>query len=81
MGKRGLTRILAEGGAGLATGLLRRDLVDRFAWFHAPSVIGSDGITAVADLGHEKLAGIPRFERLTVEPVGEDVLETLRRRP
>lgn len=81
LGRRGLTRILVEGGAGMAAGLLRRELVDRLAWFHAPSVIGNDGIAAVADLGREKLAGIPRFERLTVEPVGEDVLETLQRRP
>jgi diaminohydroxyphosphoribosylaminopyrimidine deaminase/5-amino-6-(5-phosphoribosylamino)uracil reductase len=80
LGKRGLTRILVEGGAGLAAGLLRRDLVDRLAWFHAPAVVGGEGIDAVAMLGREKLAEIPRFERLTAEPVGEDVLETLRRR-
>lgn len=80
LGKRGLTRLLVEGGAILAAGLLRRNLVDRLAWFHAPAAIGSDGIDAVAGLGLEKLTEIPRFERLTVEPVGEDVLETLRRR-
>lgn len=81
LGKRGFTRILVEGGAGLASGLLRRDLVDRLAWFRAPAAIGADGIAAVAGLGREKLADIPRFERLTVEPVGDDVLETLHRRP
>jgi diaminohydroxyphosphoribosylaminopyrimidine deaminase/5-amino-6-(5-phosphoribosylamino)uracil reductase len=79
LGKRGLTRVLVEGGAVLAAQFLRRDLVDRLAWFHAPAVIGADGIAAVAGLGREKLAEIPRFERLTVEPLGEDVLETLRR--
>lgn len=80
LGKRGLTRVLVEGGAGLAAGLLRHDLVDRLAWFNAPAAIGAEGVDAVAGLGLEKLAEIPRFERLTVEPVGEDVLETLRRR-
>jgi len=79
LGKRGLTRILVEGGARLAAGLLRRQLVDRLAWFHAPAAIGGDGIDAIAGLGPRRLAEIPRFERLTVEPVGEDVLETLRR--
>ncbi|MGH6981770.1 MAG: bifunctional diaminohydroxyphosphoribosylaminopyrimidine deaminase/5-amino-6-(5-phosphoribosylamino)uracil reductase RibD [Stellaceae bacterium] len=78
-GKRGLTRVLVEGGAGLAAGLLRRGLVDRVAWFHAPAAIGADGVNAVAGLASGKLAEIPRFERLSVEPVGEDVLETLRR--
>jgi diaminohydroxyphosphoribosylaminopyrimidine deaminase/5-amino-6-(5-phosphoribosylamino)uracil reductase len=80
LGKRGLTRVLVEGGAGLAAHLLRHHLVDRLAWFHAPAVVGADGIAAIAALGRQKLAEIPRFERLTVEPVGEDVLETLRRR-
>jgi diaminohydroxyphosphoribosylaminopyrimidine deaminase / 5-amino-6-(5-phosphoribosylamino)uracil reductase len=79
LGKRGLTRVLVEGGARLAAGLLRRQLVDRIAWFHAPSAIGGDGIDAIAGLGQRGLAEIPRFERLAVEPVGEDVLETLRR--
>ncbi|HEX4111420.1 MAG TPA: bifunctional diaminohydroxyphosphoribosylaminopyrimidine deaminase/5-amino-6-(5-phosphoribosylamino)uracil reductase RibD [Stellaceae bacterium] len=79
LGKRGLTRVLVEGGGQLAAGLLRQDLVDRIAWFHAPAVIGGDGIAAVAGMGHGRLAEIPRFERLTLEPVGEDVLETLAR--
>lgn len=79
LGRRGLTRVLVEGGATLAAVLLRAGLVDRLAWFHAPSLIGGDGIPAVAPLGIEKLAEIPRFERVSVEAVGEDVLETLKR--
>jgi len=79
LGGRGLTRILVEGGGRLAAGLLRRDLVDRIAWFHAPLTIGGDGIAAIAALGREKLAQLPRFERVGLEAVGEDVLETLRR--
>jgi diaminohydroxyphosphoribosylaminopyrimidine deaminase / 5-amino-6-(5-phosphoribosylamino)uracil reductase len=79
LGARGLTRVLVEGGATLAAVLLRANLVDRLAWFHAPALIGGDGVPAVAPLGLEKLDDAPRFERITVEPVGEDVLETLRR--
>lgn len=79
LGKRGLTRVLVEGGATLAAVLLRAGLVDRVAWFHAPMLIGGDGIPAVAALGIDKLADAPRFERIAVEAVGEDVLETLRR--
>jgi diaminohydroxyphosphoribosylaminopyrimidine deaminase / 5-amino-6-(5-phosphoribosylamino)uracil reductase len=80
LGQRGLTRILAEGGARLAASLLRHDLVDRVAWFHAPMVIGGDGIGAIAGLGLDTLAQGPRFERRSLEAVGEDVLETLARR-
>ncbi len=80
LGGRGLTRVLAEGGAHLAARLLRQDLIDRIAWFRAPAVIGGDGISAVAPLAFETLAQVPRFKRLALEPVGEDVLETLARR-
>jgi diaminohydroxyphosphoribosylaminopyrimidine deaminase / 5-amino-6-(5-phosphoribosylamino)uracil reductase len=79
LGRRGLTRVLVEGGATLAAVLLRAGLVDRLAWFHAPSLIGGDGIPAVAPLGITTLEDAPRFERLSLEPVGEDVLELLRR--
>ncbi|HUB97987.1 MAG TPA: bifunctional diaminohydroxyphosphoribosylaminopyrimidine deaminase/5-amino-6-(5-phosphoribosylamino)uracil reductase RibD [Stellaceae bacterium] len=79
LGARGLTRVLVEGGGGLAAALFRDDLVDRIAWIHAPRIIGGDGIAAVAPLGLLHLAAAPRFERQSLEPVGEDVLETFRR--
>jgi diaminohydroxyphosphoribosylaminopyrimidine deaminase/5-amino-6-(5-phosphoribosylamino)uracil reductase len=60
--------------------LLRAGLVDRLAWFHAPSLIGGDGIPAVAGFGLQHLEQSPRFERVSLETVGDDVLETLRRR-
>jgi diaminohydroxyphosphoribosylaminopyrimidine deaminase/5-amino-6-(5-phosphoribosylamino)uracil reductase len=79
LGKRGITRILVEGGATIATALLRADLVDRLCWFRAPSVIGGDGLPALTALGLEAPAQAPRFKRLALETVGEDVLETLGR--
>src|SRR5262249_2763397 len=48
LGDRGITRVLVEGGARLAGALARAHLIDRLAWFHAPSLIGGDGIPAVA---------------------------------
>jgi len=79
LGRRGITRLLVEGGAILATSLLRADLVDRLYWFRAPSVIGADGLPALAELGLAAPAHAPRFARLALETVGEDVLETLGR--
>jgi len=73
---RGITRVLCEGGGGIAASLLRAKLVDRLAWFHAPKVMGGDGIAAADALGVAALSAIPGFERLSVEPCGEDVLET-----
>jgi len=79
LGKRGITRLLVEGGATIATSLLQADLVDRLCWFRAPSVIGGDGLPALTALGLEAPAHAPRFARLALETVGEDVLETLGR--
>jgi diaminohydroxyphosphoribosylaminopyrimidine deaminase/5-amino-6-(5-phosphoribosylamino)uracil reductase len=79
LGKRGLTRVLVEGGAGLAAELLEGSLVDRLAWFHAPMLIGGDGLPAVQAFGIETLSAAPRFKRLSLETIGVDVLETLTR--
>jgi diaminohydroxyphosphoribosylaminopyrimidine deaminase/5-amino-6-(5-phosphoribosylamino)uracil reductase len=78
---RGITRILAEGGAVLAASLLRADLVDRIAWFRAPRIIGGDGIAAVTAFGLDRLADAPAFRRERLEELGDDVLETLSRMP
>ena len=80
LGERGVTRLLIEGGARLAAALLRARLVDRLAWFHAPLLIGGDGIPAVAALGLDRLADAPGFERLSVARVGDDMLTTFRAR-
>jgi diaminohydroxyphosphoribosylaminopyrimidine deaminase / 5-amino-6-(5-phosphoribosylamino)uracil reductase len=79
LGQRGLTRVLAEGGARLAGALLEADLVDRLAWFHAPALLGGDGLPAVEAFGVTSLAAAPRFKRLAVEELGADMLETLTR--
>ena len=74
LARRGVTRVLAEGGAGLAAGLLRAGLVDRLAWFHAPAVMGGDGHPAAEGLRLAALAAMPRFRRVAVRPLGMDLL-------
>jgi diaminohydroxyphosphoribosylaminopyrimidine deaminase/5-amino-6-(5-phosphoribosylamino)uracil reductase len=76
LGHLGLTRVLVEGGATLAASLLRRQLVDRLAWFRSPSLIGGDGIPAVKPFGVDRLAEQARGIRLGVMRIGEDLLET-----
>lgn len=79
LGKRGLTRVLVEGGARLAGALCEADLVDRLAWFHAPLLLGGDGLPAIEAFGVKELKAAPRFKRLETEALGEDLLETLTR--
>jgi diaminohydroxyphosphoribosylaminopyrimidine deaminase/5-amino-6-(5-phosphoribosylamino)uracil reductase len=75
----GLTRVLAEGGAQIAAALLRGDLVDRIAWFHAPAVMGGDGWPAAQAFGTTALAQLRRFRRSSATAVGEDMLTEYRR--
>jgi diaminohydroxyphosphoribosylaminopyrimidine deaminase / 5-amino-6-(5-phosphoribosylamino)uracil reductase len=78
LGDRGITRLLVEGGGRLAAALVRARLVDRLAWVHAPILIGNDGVPAVAGFGLDVLANAPRFERLSAEIAGLDVLTIFR---
>ena len=80
LGDKGLTRVMVEGGGGMGAALLRLGLVDRIAWFRAPIVLGGESIPAVAGLELARLAEAPAFERTGVETLGDDLLETYRRR-
>ncbi len=79
LGARGLTRVLVEGGGRLAAGLLRAGLVDRLAWFHAPGVVGGDGLASVQGIGVAAIGAMPRFETVASRRVGCDVLTEMRR--
>ena len=74
LGRAGLTRVLVEGGAMIAASLLRAGLVDRLAWFHAPSVMGGDGLPAAAAFGTATLDTMPRFARTAQHALGDDML-------
>lgn len=78
--RRGVTRVLVEGGATLAASLLRAGLADRLEWFRAASVIGGDGIPAVHGFGVDGLEQMARFERVSVRQAGEDLVESYVRR-
>jgi diaminohydroxyphosphoribosylaminopyrimidine deaminase/5-amino-6-(5-phosphoribosylamino)uracil reductase len=74
LGSKGLTRLLIEGGGQLAAAMLRADLVDRIAWFHAPSIMGGDGWPAVQAFGVKTLDQMPRFKRHCVTAIGDDMI-------
>ena len=79
LGAKGLTRVLVEGGGTLAAALLKADLVDRMAWFHAPSVLGGEGRPAIGALAHAALAEMRRFQPVERAAVGDDGLVTFHR--
>lgn len=73
LAEKGITRLMVEGGAGLAGSLLRAGLVDRLAWFQAPMVIGSDGKSAIGALSFDRLVELPAFERIASEVLASDL--------
>lgn len=50
LGKRGITRLLVEGGAAVISSLHQDNLIDRWYWFTAPKILGNDGKSSIADL-------------------------------
>ncbi len=80
LGSKGLTRLLVEGGGTLAAALLRAGLVDRVVWMRAPLVLGGEGVPGIAALGVDELAAAPRFQLMSSEMAGGDVIETYQRR-
>ena len=74
LAERGLTRVLLEGGGELAAAFLRAGLIDRVAWFHAPRVLGADGIPAMGGLRISAIANAPAFLFREVGAAGGDVL-------
>ena len=69
---RPMQSLLVEAGPALATALFRYDLVDRFALFIAPKLVG--GRRGVDNLSVERMADARTFETHRWEAVGPDLL-------
>jgi diaminohydroxyphosphoribosylaminopyrimidine deaminase/5-amino-6-(5-phosphoribosylamino)uracil reductase len=76
---RGVGSVLIEGGGQVAGSFLRADLIDVIEWFRAPILLGGEGRPCVASLGLAALSDAPRFRRLAVEPLGDDLWERYER--
>lgn len=69
---RGITRLLVEGGARLTASFLKEALVDRVAFFQAPSLIGGSGYPVAEDLGVADPQQALRFRPLKHRQLGPD---------
>lgn len=67
--------VFIEGGGQVAASFLAAGLVDALEWFRAPVVLGDEGRPAVGAFVLKDLAGAPRFRRVAVEAVGDDLWE------
>ncbi len=75
LAERDVMQVLCEGGGELAGSLIRAGLVDEFAIFMAPSLLGGTGFPMVGKEGWA-LSEVPQLRFQTLEKCGEDVLIT-----
>ena len=74
---RGVTSLLLEGGGDLAWAFLRAELIDRVAWFVAPTLIGGASIPGpVGGTGAATINDAVHLPDMQVEMVGSDLLIT-----
>ncbi len=75
LGGRGVTSVLAEGGAGLAWGLVARGMVDEVMYFYAPKLVGGrEAPPMIAGQGVAFMDQALRLSRPVVRRFGDDVM-------
>lgn len=79
LGERDVVETYCEGGATLATWLLRADLVERLELYRGPLLIGGSG-PGIGSLGVSSMGDVVRWSTSMVQQLGEDTLVVLERR-
>jgi diaminohydroxyphosphoribosylaminopyrimidine deaminase/5-amino-6-(5-phosphoribosylamino)uracil reductase len=74
LAERGITRLLVEGGARIASSFVAGGLVDEFWLVRGARAIGSDGVAALDHLPLTSITQSPGFRVRASENLGEDVL-------
>jgi len=78
--ERGITRLMVEGGPTLAAAFVAAELVDEAVLFHAPTIVGADGIDVLDGTPLAALTQSLLLSRVTSEPVGADRCDIFERR-
>jgi diaminohydroxyphosphoribosylaminopyrimidine deaminase/5-amino-6-(5-phosphoribosylamino)uracil reductase len=76
LGKRGITRLLIEGGPSVHGAFLSTGLVDRIHLYRAPLLLGGDGRKAVSPAWSRDLDGAARLDLIERLALGPDILES-----
>jgi len=71
---KGITRLMVEGGAGVASSFVSADLADEIWLLRGPEPIGSSGIAALDALPLTAITQSPRFTVRASESLGNDTL-------
>ena len=74
LAKRGLTRVLCEGGGRVASSMIAVELVDSLVTFTAGIAIGSEGGSVFGPLQIKALQDAPQFDLAESRRVGADIM-------
>ena len=74
LARRGITRVLCEGGPELAASFVNADLVDRFVGFAAGMALGSDAMSMLGPLECSSIGDTKRMELIKLQRVGSDTV-------
>jgi diaminohydroxyphosphoribosylaminopyrimidine deaminase / 5-amino-6-(5-phosphoribosylamino)uracil reductase len=74
LGEKGITRLLVEGGARVASSFVAADLVDEIWLLRGPGAVGGDGVAALEALPLSALTGSPAFKLRASEKLEKDTL-------
>jgi len=76
---KGISRLLVEGGARVASSFVTADLVDEVWLLRGPEAVGADGVPALDALPLSALTGSPALKVRASESVGKDTLTVYER--
>ncbi len=76
LAEQGITRLLVEGGAQIHASFLRVNICDELLIYRAPQIFGGGAKSAFADLDVDILSNSYKFEQVSVQKLGDDVLES-----
>jgi diaminohydroxyphosphoribosylaminopyrimidine deaminase / 5-amino-6-(5-phosphoribosylamino)uracil reductase len=74
LAERGITRLLVEGGARVASSFVAAGLVDEFWLLRGPDAIGADGVAALDAMPLTAITQSPAFRAHASEILGSDTL-------
>lgn len=74
LGRRGVSRLMVEGGSRVAASFVAADLVDEIRLFRAPVEVGADGIDPFDGMELGAVTGSPRYRIRASEAFGQDTL-------
>jgi diaminohydroxyphosphoribosylaminopyrimidine deaminase / 5-amino-6-(5-phosphoribosylamino)uracil reductase len=79
LAERGITRLLVDGGARIASSFVAADLADEFWLLRGPEAIGAGGVAALGALSLSTITRSQAFRVRASESLGSDILTTYER--